>query len=215
MHKTVQQVVFTAAIFLTASSAGRAQQSNSAQVSEDLASIVPVIMAEVNNYGKVQKDTQSGADAAVDLASINSTSDLTTRLKDLDAYIGATTDMVAILRAAPVLAVYEARNKGLDDTQQIRAFELMDSSLEAAGATQIVRKMQADRRYFQGWSGLLAMLRDNPGLWSTKDGDTLPISFKNSEFEAAFWVQVDAILQAEKDANRKADEVDAAKSEGD
>jgi len=208
MRKTIHQMVFTAALSLAASSSAQAQQNGT--ISDDIAAIIPVVMSQVNDFGQTQKDTQIIADAAIELASINDAEELIKRLQDIDAYIGAATDMIAILRAAPVLATFEARSKNLDDAQQLVVFDLMAESLEAAGATEIVRKMQGDRRYFRAWSDLLEILRDNPEMWSPEDSDNLPIRLKNKEFEAVFWAQIDSILLAEKAANQNAADVDAA-----
>jgi len=209
MHKAVQQAVFTAAVYLAASVGGQAQQTGT--IPDDVAAIIPEVMTQVNAFGRVQQSTQITANAAIDLATINDADELTKRLQDIKAYIGAVSDMIAILRAAPVLATYEARGKGLDRAQQERAFEVMGDSLEAAAATEIVLKMQGDRRYFLAWSGLLTMLRDNPDMWSPEDGNSIPISFTSADFESVIWAQIDMILLAEKNTNQKAVDVDAAR----
>ncbi len=210
MLKSVQQVTFAAVIMLAIPSAGQAQQTGAPPIDAEMAAIVPVIMAKVNGYGRVQINAQVTADAAIDLATLNSANDLGQRLADINAYVEAANDMIAILRAAPTLAAYQARGQGMSAARQTQALVLMDNSLNAAGASEIVRKMQSDRRYFQAWAGLLAMLRNQTDLWSTEDGDSLAISFKNADFEAAFWTRVDAILLAEKNTNRNAGNVGAA-----
>jgi len=167
--------------------------------------IVPSVMRQVNTYAARQRQTQSAANTAIELKTLTGTGEIANRLNRISAYIAALSDMVAVLRAAPVLAVYEARGSGMGAHDQTQAFVTMRDNLEAAGATAIVRKMQADRRYFAGWRGIFVMLRDNPDKWSPDDANNVPISFSSPGFEAAFWAHIDALLPAEKNTNAKAD----------
>ncbi|MFQ5850563.1 MAG: hypothetical protein ACE5JU_08240 [Candidatus Binatia bacterium] len=178
------------------------------RVSPKVGEVVQAIMTEVNKRGRAQAEQNPAAARAANLATINSAEEIPKRIEALQKYRDVVERMIGILRAAPARAVLEAHRRGLEQAAVEEAFKAVDTGIEQAGATVIVKKLQAERRWASAVIESLELLGANRDLWSPEDApDGTPISIHDRGLAAEFRQAANRIVEAERRANKAADAV--------
>lgn len=170
--------------------------------SPEVKKVVQAVMAEVKQRGRAQAEQNPVAERAADLATINSADEIPERVEALKRYRETVETMIGTLRAAPAIAAIRARRLGLDTDGVDEAFRTVNTGIEEAGATVIVRKLQAERNWANAVMEGLKLLADNPNLWSPEDApDGTAISIYDKRFAARFREAANRIVEAERRTN--------------